>query len=165
MTTDNVRLASGDDTQALSFILLKMMSERGLTPPVSGDNLTTRLAQDGPGGNGKFDCLIAFHRMRPSGLLMYSQAYDLCALASYAQVHHLYVADQAQGNGLKNDMLVFLSQLALEEGWSHIDWLAERSDLLSVAYFQKEMELECSEVGFRMGHDILTKLAHTPKAA
>jgi len=164
MTMDNVRLASADDIQALSFILLKMMNERGVESPVAGDQMVKHLAQDGPGGNNLFNCLIAFHRMRPSGLLLYTPAYDLCTLSRFAQVHNLFVSEQAQGNGLKSDLLTYFTHLALEQHWSHVDWLVPRTELETVKYFQKNLGLPCEHVGFKMERSHLEKMARAQAA-
>jgi len=65
-TADNVRLAGPEDAQAVSYMVLRMLDERGQEPGVPSEELADRIREDGPGESDFFNCFIAFHRMRPS---------------------------------------------------------------------------------------------------
>lgn len=149
-TADNVRLAGPEDAQAVSYMVLRMLDERGQEPGVPSEELADRIREDGPDENGYFNCFIAFHRMRPSGLLIFTQAYDMLSFRPSGLVQDVFVSDAARGNGLSDALMLAMGRYALQHRWNRIDWLTNRMDKDAIAFFQKSVGNNCTHISFRL---------------
>ncbi|MDX5362374.1 MAG: hypothetical protein LPL00_12620 [Alphaproteobacteria bacterium] len=165
MSGQTIRAASADDAQALAYVVLKMLSETEGSEGVERDKVAERLKEDGPGGKGLFDCLIGFHRARPSGLLMYSHTYDPYSLSAGAQVQTIYVTEAAGADGLAEDLVNGLFHIAAKQKWSHIDWPVDRTDSDAVAFFKDEVGATCGHYGFRVSRKNIENWIRSGRAA
>ena len=118
----NIQLAASTEQQAVAFILWEISRELQTPYPFDEETLLEKISLYGPGGKSEYlFCFLAYQRMRPQGILVFSPMIDLMNFSTYAIIQHIYVLKRARNGGIGGKLFVALAKYCRKHLWDRID--------------------------------------------
>ena len=115
-----VRFAMADDVP----LLLRFIRELAVFERAPGAVVATEadMLRHGFGPEPKFEAILAFLNGEPAGCALFHSRFSTWLGRPTLFLEDLYVAEEARGKGVGKRLMTRLAAIAVERGWSRIDF-------------------------------------------
>ncbi len=138
-----IRFAMPQDTPAI-LRFIKALAEYEHEPDaveVTADQLSAQMRDPNP----PFECLLAEYDAEPVGFALFFRNYSTWRGKPGMYLEDLFVQEQYRGRGIAGALMRRLCEIAVERGWSRIEWAVLNWNTPAQSFYREQGALPMSE--------------------
>jgi GNAT superfamily N-acetyltransferase len=154
---ERIRVAAPDDVDAVVRMVRELAEHQRKLDQVRAtpDQLAAALFGDDPAAAA----LIAEVDGAPAGFALWYRTFSTWEGVPGIHLEDLYVAEEHRGSGLGRELPVALARIALDRGWTRLEWDVLRWNTPSIAFYDSlGAEPLDDGLGYRLAGPALAEL-------